>query len=75
MCKGGTIQLRIGYLKRVPREFQVATKLNCFEKMISLNTCWCFLLLDNQGRFDLELMEVHSGTYFGENEIVRFEDR
>jgi mannose-1-phosphate guanylyltransferase/mannose-6-phosphate isomerase len=30
--------------------------------------------LDNPGKFDLELIEVQSGSYLGEDDIVRFED-
>lgn len=31
--------------------------------------------LENPGRLDLELIEVQSGSYMGEDDIVRFEDR
>lgn len=31
--------------------------------------------LENPGKFDLELIEVQSGSYLGEDDIVRFEDR
>ncbi|MBU2870045.1 mannose-1-phosphate guanylyltransferase/mannose-6-phosphate isomerase [Colwellia sp. E2M01] len=31
--------------------------------------------LENPGKLDLELIEVQSGTYLGEDDIVRFEDR
>jgi len=31
--------------------------------------------LENPGRVDLELIEVQSGSYLGEDDIVRFEDR
>jgi mannose-1-phosphate guanylyltransferase len=31
--------------------------------------------LENAGRVDLELIEVQSGSYLGEDDIVRFEDR
>ncbi|KZN29540.1 mannose-1-phosphate guanyltransferase [Pseudoalteromonas luteoviolacea S2607] len=31
--------------------------------------------LENPGKVDLELIEVQSGTYLGEDDIVRFEDR
>jgi mannose-1-phosphate guanylyltransferase/mannose-6-phosphate isomerase len=31
--------------------------------------------LENPGKVDLELIEVQSGSYFGEDDIVRFEDR
>ena len=31
--------------------------------------------LENQGKIDLELIEVQSGTYLGEDDIVRFDDR
>ncbi|ELU03956.1 hypothetical protein CAPTEDRAFT_102575, partial [Capitella teleta] len=30
--------------------------------------------LENPGKFDLELIEVQSGGYLGEDDIVRFED-
>jgi mannose-1-phosphate guanylyltransferase/mannose-1-phosphate guanylyltransferase/mannose-6-phosphate isomerase len=30
--------------------------------------------LENPGRIPLELIEVQSGTYLGEDDIVRFED-
>jgi len=30
--------------------------------------------LENPGKFELELIEVQSGTYLGEDDIVRFED-
>tara|TARA_B110000879_G_C11174921_1_gene515480 strand:+ start:1426 stop:1950 length:525 start_codon:yes stop_codon:yes gene_type:complete len=30
--------------------------------------------LENQGKIDLELIEVQSGSYLGEDDIVRFED-
>ena len=30
--------------------------------------------LENPGRVDLELIEVQSGSYLGEDDIVRFED-
>ena len=30
--------------------------------------------LENPGRVDLELIEVQSGSYLGENDIVRFSD-
>lgn len=30
--------------------------------------------LKNPGKFDLELIEVQSGSYLGEDDIVRFED-
>jgi mannose-1-phosphate guanylyltransferase/mannose-6-phosphate isomerase len=30
--------------------------------------------LENPGRVDLEMIEVQSGTYLGEDDIVRFED-
>ncbi|MRI34291.1 mannose-1-phosphate guanylyltransferase/mannose-6-phosphate isomerase [Endozoicomonas sp. OPT23] len=30
--------------------------------------------LENPGKFDLELIEVQSGSYLGEDDIVRFED-
>ena len=31
--------------------------------------------LENPGRIPLELIEVQSGSYLGEDDIVRFEDR
>ena len=31
--------------------------------------------LENPGRIALELIEVQSGSYLGEDDIVRFEDR
>ena len=31
--------------------------------------------LENCGSVDLELIEVQSGTYLGEDDIIRFEDR
>ena len=31
--------------------------------------------LDNPGKIPLELIEVQSGSYLGEDDIVRFEDR
>lgn len=31
--------------------------------------------LENPGKIDLELIEVQSGTYLGEDDIVRFEDK
>jgi mannose-6-phosphate isomerase-like protein (cupin superfamily) len=31
--------------------------------------------LENVGMVDLELIEVQSGSYLGEDDIVRFEDR
>lgn len=31
--------------------------------------------LENPGKIDLEMIEVQSGTYLGEDDIVRFEDR
>ena len=31
--------------------------------------------LENPGKFDLELIEVQSGSYLEEDDIVRFEDR
>ena len=31
--------------------------------------------LENPGKVNLELIEVQSGTYLGEDDIVRFEDR
>jgi len=31
--------------------------------------------LENPGVIDLELIEVQSGSYLGEDDIVRFEDR
>ena len=30
--------------------------------------------LQNPGRIDLEIIEVQSGSYLGEDDIVRFED-
>jgi mannose-1-phosphate guanylyltransferase / mannose-6-phosphate isomerase len=30
--------------------------------------------LENPGKIPLELIEVQSGSYFGEDDIVRFED-
>ena len=30
--------------------------------------------LENPGKLDLELIEVQSGSYLGEDDIVRFED-
>ena len=30
--------------------------------------------LENPGKVDLELIEVQSGSYFGEDDIVRFDD-
>ena len=30
--------------------------------------------LENPGKFPLELIEVQSGSYLGEDDIVRFED-
>ena len=30
--------------------------------------------LENPGKTDLELIEVQSGSYLGEDDIVRFED-
>jgi len=30
--------------------------------------------LENPGKFDLEMIEVQSGSYLGEDDIVRFED-
>ena len=32
-------------------------------------------VLENPGKLDLELIEVQSGSYLGEDDIVRFEDR
>jgi len=31
--------------------------------------------LENPGKVNLELIEVQSGSYLGENDIVRFEDK
>ena len=31
--------------------------------------------LENPGKLDLELIEVQSGSYLGEDDIVRFEDK
>ena len=31
--------------------------------------------LENPGRVDLELVEIQTGSYLGEDDIVRFEDR
>jgi mannose-1-phosphate guanylyltransferase len=31
--------------------------------------------LENPGKIDLEMIEVQSGSYLGEDDIVRFEDR
>jgi len=31
--------------------------------------------LENPGKVDLELIEVQSGSYLGEDDIVRFEDK
>ncbi len=31
--------------------------------------------LENPGKVELELIEVQSGSYLGEDDIVRFEDR
>jgi mannose-6-phosphate isomerase-like protein (cupin superfamily) len=31
--------------------------------------------LENPGKVKLELIEVQSGSYLGEDDIVRFEDR
>ena len=31
--------------------------------------------LENPGRLPLEMIEVQSGSYLGEDDIVRFEDR
>lgn len=31
--------------------------------------------LENPGKVNLELIEVQSGSYLGEDDIVRFEDR
>ena len=31
--------------------------------------------LENPGKIPLELIEVQSGSYLGEDDIVRFEDR
>lgn len=31
--------------------------------------------LENSGKVDLELIEVQVGSYFGEDDIVRFEDQ
>ena len=30
--------------------------------------------LENPGRIDLEMVEIQSGSYLGEDDIVRFED-
>ena len=35
----------------------------------------CVHCLENPGKLDLELIEVQSGAYLGEDDIVRFEDR
>jgi len=35
----------------------------------------CVHALENQGKIPLELIEVQSGSYLGEDDIVRFEDR
>jgi mannose-1-phosphate guanylyltransferase len=35
----------------------------------------CTHTLENPGVIDLELIEVQSGSYLGEDDIVRFEDR
>jgi mannose-1-phosphate guanylyltransferase/mannose-6-phosphate isomerase len=32
------------------------------------------LLIPNPGKNDLELIEVQTGSYLGEDDIVRFED-
>jgi mannose-6-phosphate isomerase-like protein (cupin superfamily) len=31
--------------------------------------------LENPGKIDLELIEVRSGSYLGEDDIIRFDDR
>jgi mannose-6-phosphate isomerase-like protein (cupin superfamily) len=31
--------------------------------------------IENPGRIDLHIIEVQSGSYLGEDDIVRFEDR
>jgi mannose-1-phosphate guanylyltransferase len=35
----------------------------------------CVHALENPGKIPLELIEVQSGAYLGEDDIVRFEDR
>jgi mannose-1-phosphate guanylyltransferase len=34
-----------------------------------------YIYVVKQGKLDLELIEVQSGSYLGEDDIVRFEDR
>ena len=35
----------------------------------------CVHWLENRGKIPLELIEVQTGSYLGEDDIVRFEDR
>ena len=34
----------------------------------------CYMHSDNQGKVPLEIIEVKSGSYLGEDDIVRFDD-
>ena len=36
--------------------------------------CYWYCRLENPGQTPLELIEVQSGSYLGEDDIVRFED-
>jgi mannose-6-phosphate isomerase-like protein (cupin superfamily) len=60
----GTAQVRIGDKDQLVTENQSV--------YIPIGTVHS---LENPGKVPLELIEVQSGTYLGEDDIVRFEDR
>ena len=54
--------------------------IDCKDKLLSENQSVYIPLgsvhaLENPGKIDLELIEVQTGSYLGEDDIVRFEDR
>jgi len=75
VCKCTTIGLNIGLLSPVRRESPMVIKRFYFLKMSRLTTLIGVVHApENPGKVELELIEVQSGSYLGEDDIVRFED-
>jgi mannose-6-phosphate isomerase-like protein (cupin superfamily) len=75
VCKWIIIGLNIGLLFPVRRESPMVIKRFYFLKMSRPNAPNGVVhALENLGKVELELIDVQSGSFLGEGDIVRFED-
>ena len=69
LCGGSSTRLWPRSRKSFPKQFVLLTENQSTYIPLDVKH-----RLENPGKTDLELIEVRSGSYLGEDDIVRFED-